>query len=464
MANRNIPLFIAFRTLFNGRFYYPVFAILFLDYGLSMAQFAVLNAVWAGTSIVLEVPSGAMADVMGRKRLLVLSSICMVLEMALLAFVPLGNVSLVFGAFLLNRILSGAAESFASGADEALTYDSLPDDGQRESAWATILERCMRWQSAFFIVASMVGAAVYDAGFINGFATKMGLDFHLARETAIRFPIYLTLCTALGTVAVTLCMRELPHPEAAGPKPGLLQLWKAAFSQTLGTGRWILATKAVMAVLLAGVFLDSVIRLFLTVGSQYYRLIGLPEASFGLVGTGMAMLGMFTPTLAKALQVRFAPGTNFFITGLSTFVALAGAALALHFYGIIFAGLIMITMSCTQYFMSTSLNRLARPEQRATLLSFRGLLINFAYGTTTLVFGAIMNALKPGVTAGAATGAPGLAGPDLDKYIENQTLWSFLKYYPIYFLLAGGLVGFGYWLLSRGSKLTTTAEAEAKPV
>ena len=35
----NIRLFIAFRIFFNSRFYYPVFTILFLDYGLSIEQF-----------------------------------------------------------------------------------------------------------------------------------------------------------------------------------------------------------------------------------------------------------------------------------------------------------------------------------------------------------------------------------------------------------------------------------------
>ena len=48
----------------------------------------------------------------------------MTLEMLLLAIVPIGS-SWVFPALLLNRILSGAAEAFASGADEALAFDSL---------------------------------------------------------------------------------------------------------------------------------------------------------------------------------------------------------------------------------------------------------------------------------------------------------------------------------------------------
>ena len=35
---RNLPLFIAFRLLFNARFYYPVFAVIQLDYGLTLGQ------------------------------------------------------------------------------------------------------------------------------------------------------------------------------------------------------------------------------------------------------------------------------------------------------------------------------------------------------------------------------------------------------------------------------------------
>ncbi|RPJ75670.1 MAG: MFS transporter, partial [Desulfobacteraceae bacterium] len=44
---RNVTLFIWFRLFFNARFYYPVFTVLFLDFGLSLEQFALLNAAWA---------------------------------------------------------------------------------------------------------------------------------------------------------------------------------------------------------------------------------------------------------------------------------------------------------------------------------------------------------------------------------------------------------------------------------
>ena len=53
---RNIPLFIAFRVLFNARWYYPVLAVLFLDFGLSIEQYALLNVAWAVAIVGLEVP------------------------------------------------------------------------------------------------------------------------------------------------------------------------------------------------------------------------------------------------------------------------------------------------------------------------------------------------------------------------------------------------------------------------
>ena len=128
-------LFIAFRVFFNARFYYPVFTILFLDFGLTLQQFALLNVAWAAAIVLLEVPSGALADVMGRRNLLIAASILMVVEIALLCFVPMGYPNLLFAVFLMNRVLSGTAEAAASGADEALAYDSLKREGNIDD-WA----------------------------------------------------------------------------------------------------------------------------------------------------------------------------------------------------------------------------------------------------------------------------------------------------------------------------------------
>ena len=78
-AQRNLRAFTFFRMFFSARFYYPVFALLFLDFGLSLEQFGILNAVWAATIVFCEVPSGA-GSTIGRRNLLI-TGLCMCVEM-----------------------------------------------------------------------------------------------------------------------------------------------------------------------------------------------------------------------------------------------------------------------------------------------------------------------------------------------------------------------------------------------
>jgi len=96
IAKRNVRLFIVFRTLFNARFCYPIFAIIFLDFGLSIEQFALLNVIWAITIILAEVPFGALSDLFGRKKLLLFTSVLMVGEMAIWAFAPNSDPTVLF--------------------------------------------------------------------------------------------------------------------------------------------------------------------------------------------------------------------------------------------------------------------------------------------------------------------------------------------------------------------------------
>ena len=128
-AQRNVRAFTLFRMFFSARFYYPVYALLFLDYGLTLEQFGILNGVWAVTIVLAEVPSGALADTIGRRNLLIVTGVD-VAEMGVLLIAPIGGGTLLFWLFLINRIISGLAEAAASGADEALTYDSLKAAGQ----------------------------------------------------------------------------------------------------------------------------------------------------------------------------------------------------------------------------------------------------------------------------------------------------------------------------------------------
>src|SRR6478752_5932973 len=99
--------FIVFTVFYNARAYYPVLAILFLDLGLTLDQFVFLNLIWAATIFIFEVPSGALADTIGRRKLLITASVLMIVEMLCLLLAPRDGGSTLFLLCVINRICSG---------------------------------------------------------------------------------------------------------------------------------------------------------------------------------------------------------------------------------------------------------------------------------------------------------------------------------------------------------------------
>jgi len=376
----NIRQFIAFRVFFNARFYYPVFTILFLDFGLSLTHFALLNAAWAASIVLLEVPSGALADMLGRRNLVVFSALLMVIEIALLCFVPRENLDTVFIVFLINRILSGAAEAAASGADEALAYDTLKMEGLVDS-WGQVLEKQMRIQSIARMGSLIIGAAVYDPTLMQWIVDRLGLQITISQSVSLRFPLFLTLIFALLALITTLRMREVSIMEKEQPPRQLsLGLIYQTFAVTLKAGRWILHTPFALMIICAGLVFDSIIRMLTTMNSQYYRIIDLPEAIYGFIGSAVALLGIVLPIVALKLVNQRSPVFNFGLLCSLTLAGLVGVTGVIPVLGLVPIILLSSVMYLLRFFMSHYLNRITNSYQRATVLSFKGLAFNLAYG------------------------------------------------------------------------------------
>lgn len=425
----NIRLFIVFRILFHTRFYYPVFAVMFLDFGLTMEHLALLNVVWAMAIVLLEVPSGALADRVGRKRLVQAATALMVAEMMLIAFVPLGHPRLVFYAFLCNRILSGTAEALASGADEALAYDSLVETGQT-AQWPKVLEALLRWQALAFIVAMLVGAALYDPVFVGRITAWLGINTPITRELTMRFPIYLTLAGALVCLLTTSKMTDPQRVAVPGEtaKPG------STWTLMVSAARWIVRTPAVFMLILAGLLHDSILRMFITIMSQYYRLIAIPEAMFGVIGAGLAVLGFLLPGWARRLTEKRSPQANFWLLACLCLAGFLGAGLAIPLAGVLFVVLIRIGIGLLNFFIPHYLNRQVDSANRATVLSFKGLAFNLGYAAMGLLYAGLHRSLT-------------LAAPDASP---EQIFTSTLRWLPWIFL-AGlvSLVAFAKWIRIR---------------
>jgi MFS family permease len=422
---RNIRLFIAFRVFFNCRFYYPVFTILFLDYGLTLEQFALLNAVWAATIVLLEVPSGALADTVGRRNLLVFTGILMVIEMMLLCFAPRGNAQLLFPIFLVNRVLSGAAEASASGADEAIAYDSLQAEGDIAD-WPRVLEKQMWARSSAFIVAMSLGAAVYDPDLMQAVADWLGINIVLNQGITLRIPPLLTLFMAILTLITALRMHESEHlnqRENAGRGTSSTDALKLTFA----AGGWILRTPFALVIILAGMVFDNCIRMIITINSQYYRLIDLPEATFGLIGSGLAILGLVMPRMARGMVQTHTPAFNLSIMGVLTLLGLVGMTFFWPIIGLLPLIILVAVIYLENFFQSHYLNRITDSHQRATVLSFKGLSFNLAYGLIGVLYSLLLAYLNLQITAGQ----PDISGAQL----ENLVFVKSVAWFPGYFLL-----------------------------
>lgn len=428
---KNIRLFIAFRVLFNARFYYPVFTILFLDYGLTIEQFSILNTVWAITIVCAEVPSGALADLLGRKRLLILTSLLMIVELSVIAFVPIANMSIVFWAFLVNRVLSGLAEAMASGADEAIAYDSLIAEGIPQH-WPRVLSVQMRAKALAGVVSTTLGAMVYDPSMVNRFAALFGFQPELSQQATMRFPVYLTLVLALLAFWTTVQMREVDEDAQEKSEVTLATIWQAGLL-TLQAGRWILKTPLALAVILFGMMYDHVLRLIITLTSQYFRQISLPDASFGVIMASLALLGLVVPKLAEFMVARFSPAQNCGWLALLTILTLLGLTFFIPYLGVIPIAMVMVGLMLTAFFTSHYLNEITSSEQRATVLSFKGLAFNLAYGIIGVLFAWLIIHLRTDLSA---------AHPDwTSQLIENQAFKDSFLWMPGYFLVLATAIG-----------------------
>jgi hypothetical protein len=145
-----------------------------------------------------------------------------------------------------------------------------------------------------------------------------------------------------------------------------------------------------LVVVVIGLAIDSIVRNFATITSSYYRLIELPEWSFGFIGAAIGALGWFVPGIAKNLNHRFGTRTNLGIAAGVSLVGLTALIPAWPLFGLLPAMLLMTTLGYLGFTVSRALHGLADSSRRATVLSVKGLAFNLGYGLFSLGFSRLL--------------------------------------------------------------------------
>lgn len=136
---------------------YPVYAVLFAETGLSVAEISSLFVIWSVTSFALEVPSGLWADVFSRRRLLTIAPALAGSGYALWTYLP------SYPAFAVGFLLWGAGGALRSGALQALVYEELTRVGAPD-AYARLIGRSQAIGTTAAMAATGLAAPVLAAG------------------------------------------------------------------------------------------------------------------------------------------------------------------------------------------------------------------------------------------------------------------------------------------------------------
>ncbi|GGY11182.1 MFS transporter [Streptomyces djakartensis] len=160
---------------------YPVYALLFAGTGMSLWQISSLFALWSITSVVLEVPSGAWADAVSRRRLLWTGPLLTAAGFALWVVLP------SYGAFAIGFVLWGAGGALGSGALEALVYDELDRLGAA-GRYARVMGRARAARLLGTVAATGLAGPVLAEGGYAAVGAASFLACVLTAVTATRFP------------------------------------------------------------------------------------------------------------------------------------------------------------------------------------------------------------------------------------------------------------------------------------
>lgn len=105
----------------------PILMIYFKELGLSSEEAFRLKAIYSITIVLFEIPSGYLADLLGRRKTLIMGAFLGTLGFAFY------SISEAFAMLVIAEITLGIGQSMISGSDSALLYDSLKELKQEKN-------------------------------------------------------------------------------------------------------------------------------------------------------------------------------------------------------------------------------------------------------------------------------------------------------------------------------------------
>jgi MFS family permease len=352
-------VYVIFLLFCSFAFAVPVCVLIWRESGLSMSDALLLQVGFATVWALSEVPTGYLADAIGRKRSIGLGA------MLGLAGALVYLLADSFLLFLLAEMFLGVGLALASGADMALLYDSLLELGREQE-----FEKLAGRRQAFALVGT------------SAFAIVGG---YLAEES-LMLPLYLAVAGKLLVFPFVLGLVEPGRPQIGQRRSSL-----AAIKQVLGNClrhdrriRWLIMFPAL---------LFGLLQVVLWLYQPYFELLGLEKRQFGLLFAAFNIVAAIAAHYASAVHARL---SDWVVVVLP--LALITASYLLMSYVLFSLGFVFIFLhQLVRGYMSVvfpaDLNRRVSSDLRATALSVQNFVYRVVYVMLLLGIGSVIDAL-----------------------------------------------------------------------
>ena len=328
--------------------YIHAYALLLLARGLTLVQISLIESIVIGTIFLMEVPTGLMADRLGRKWSIFCSTLLLMCAEFIFIFAR------EYEWYVVVALLTGTGFAFASGAVEAMIYDSLPDNGQRENAMKVAMGRVNSYSQMAFFIAPIVGGLIIGDASVEKFIPAIAL----------------TVLALFVGLLVSLTLRE-PTIESAEKQPSSATLFRDGLSLLRNNPR---LRRLAMLVVFTTPITSAIVT---TLGPPYLVQNEVSPFAIGLVLSFGSLLAAFTQRYAYKVEgwlgQRMAIAVLIVLPGLLYFLLAAVA-------GPIATVLVVILMyGCNDMkspLFSAYQNALIESRNRATVLSLISMFLN----------------------------------------------------------------------------------------
>jgi MFS family permease len=359
----------------------PIFAIYFLERGISLTAFMVLMATLNLSSIASELPTGLFADRFSRKWSISVGALMGCVGVIILIFAA------NYAVFMLGFVIIGIGAAFASGADIALFYDSIKGAGL-EGKSRTLLGRSLAIENISMVCGTLITGAI---------AGRVGLTG----------PFWASAASLLTAAAIAMWFVE-PEIERAVPSSARPESYRdrvrdyfrrlRATVQTITHNPELVGLVVAYVVMMRAYFLSE--RPF---GGPYLTSLGFSASDLGFIYAlfyGVMSLFMLGSAQIRTLLWRSERSTilSLGIIGMVSLVIMVNAPLR----PIVILGMlgIYVMIGLLHPLMQESFNRRLISSQRASCLSLvqasnytLGLLVGPALGAVADTYG-IMTGLR----------------------------------------------------------------------